>query len=113
MAHLPVDFKAPGHGGGLTPQLPVDEVADATGEQPQTRQWRAEIKDVGDVAALADGEDRQRAEHPEHAAVKGHPALPNLERVPRVVLPVAQAVEQHVADAPAKDHAEHRGKAKM
>ena len=107
MPHLPVDLEAPGHVRGLAPELAVDEVADAPGHEPNARQGRPEIKDIGDVAPLADGEDRNRHEHPEEPAVKGHAALPDLERIPRIVLPVAQAVEQHIADAPSQDHPEH------
>ena len=46
-------------------------------------------------------------QHAEEAAVEAHAALPQLEDLERMREVVARLVEQHVAQAPAEDHAEH------
>jgi hypothetical protein len=86
----------------------VDEVADATGEEPDTGQRHDEIEHVGHAAPAAPGVDRDGHDHAEHPAVERHAAFPDLERIPRILRPVGHAIEQDVADAPAEDDAEHR-----
>src|SRR2546429_4594211 len=107
MTHLAVDAKPPRYGRSLTPQLAVDEVTEAAEEQAQRRQRHGEIVDVGGMTAAAPGKQRERGGDTEHPAVKGHAAFPEPEWIPRVVCPERQAVEQHVADAPAENHTEH------
>src|SRR5256885_2663561 len=59
------------------------------------------------MTAAAPGKQRERGGDTEHPTVKGHAAFPEPEWIPRVVCPERQAVEQHVADAPAENHTEH------
>ena len=107
MQDLPVHQHAPGQVGRLAPELAVDEVADAAGEQTDRRQGRHEVEHVGDAAAAAPGEERDRDHHAGEAAVEGHAALPDTERSragPRTDR--IEAVDQNPAEAPAGDHAD-------
>jgi hypothetical protein len=56
---------------------------------------------------IPQGEQRDRDQYAEQAAVEGHAAFPDLERVPGILCPVAKPVEQHVADPAAENDAEH------
>ena len=73
-------------------QLTVDEVGEAAEEQPDRDR-------LGDD--VGKGEDRK-------AAGAGHPAMPQIERLERVLEVVAGLVEQHIADPPAEHDAERR-----
>ena len=106
MQHLAVDQHAPGQVGRLAPQLAVDEVADAAGEESDRRQRRDEVEHVGDAPAAAPREQRDREHDAGEAAVEGHAALPDAEHGERILAQVVEAVDEHPAEAPADDHAD-------
>src|SRR5690606_30616924 len=90
------------------PQLAVDEVADAPEAEPGRDPRRDEIGDGEKGLADVAGEEPDRDEHADQAAVERHAAFPSLENVQRVREQVLAPgrIEDHVADAPADDHAE-------
>src|SRR6185369_2144450 len=74
---------------------------------PEARQRHGEVEDIADVAAVGAREDQQRDDAAEQAAVDGHAAFPDAQRIPGILRPEGPAVEQHIADTTAQDAAEH------
>src|ERR1700730_15383848 len=107
MTHLAVHAEPPRHRRGLPPELAVDEVADAADEQAEARERHREVEHVGHIALAPIREQGQRDDYAEEPTVEGHAAFPDLQRVPGILHPEVEAVEQHVADAAAEDDAEH------
>src|SRR3546814_557765 len=98
--------------GRLAPQFAVDEVADTAGEQADRHQHRGKVGNLEILELLHAREHAHRDQHAEQTAVERHAALPDANDHQRIGRrqPVASrivGIEQHVADAPTKDHAHH------
>jgi hypothetical protein len=97
----------PGYVADAAPQLAVDEVAQAPGGDARRHERRGEIHHLQVRHVVAPRREGHRRHHAEQPAVEGHPALPQGEDLERVREVVVRLVEEHVAQPPAEDHAEH------
>ena len=93
--------------GGATPQLAVDEVADAPGRQAGGHARRHDVHDLQEGAPARAGEPGHGRDHAQQPAVEGHAALPHHQDLGRIRQVLAGLVEDRIADAPADDHAQH------
>ena len=82
-------------------KLPRRPAARPSGTSGATKSIRSH-----QLTLLAPGDERHRRQHAEEAAVERHAALPDREDLQRMREVVARLVEQHVAQAPAEDHAD-------
>src|SRR2546430_3011804 len=92
---------------GAPDELAVDEVAEPSGREPERTQRRDEVGDVEPAPAALSRIEPEADQHAEKAAVEAHAALPDLEDLQRMNEVVERLVEQHVAESPAQDYAEH------
>ena len=99
---------APRHIRRPSPQFAVNEIADAAKEQPWRNHRRDIIGHIPKAFAFLAAKQPQRKHHAEQPAVERHAAFPNLERIEQILRPVAHAIKEHIADAPAEDDAEHQ-----
>ena len=74
---------------------------------PSGHKRRDEVGDLEPALAPHAREHPHRDEHAEEAAVEAHAALPDREDLERMRGVIERLVEEHVAQAPAEDHAEH------
>ncbi len=100
--HAPRQIRVP------APQLAADEVAEASEPEPDRHQRCDEIDDIEKIELVAPRPEQRRGEHAEQPAVERHAAFPDAEQARRMMDQLAGIVENHVADAAAEDHAEHR-----
>ena len=89
-------------------QLAIDEICETAEEQPDRDRLGDDVGKGEDRKAAGAGEPQDRDRHAERAAVERHPAMPQIERLQRVLDVVARLVEQHIADPPAEHDAERR-----
>ncbi|VFS63199.1 Uncharacterised protein [Kluyvera cryocrescens] len=54
----------------------------------------------------ASGEDNHHHDHPNQAAVEGHPTVPDAEQIERILQEQVKVVEHDVADASAEEDPE-------
>ena len=97
---------APGQVGGLAPKLLVDEVPDATEQQPGGNQRRHEVGDPeqgtgGPASIQPHGHDDA-----EQTPVERHSAVPDCQYSRRIREIMGQVVEQHVPQPAAEDDTE-------
>src|SRR5687768_16074074 len=59
----------------FAPQLAVDEVADAAGEDADARQWRQKVEHIWKATLALTGDIQHRDEHADQAAVERHSAF--------------------------------------
>ena len=98
----------PRHIGRPPVQLAVDEVGDAAKEQADRDRLGDDVGKREQRQLAGTGEQQDRDGHAERAAVERHAAMPQVERLERVIDVIAGLVEQHVADAAAEHDAERR-----
>src|SRR5689334_20079176 len=99
---------APRRVGVPAPELAADEIAEPAEPEPDRHERRDEIHDVEEVELVPARPDQRAREHAEEAAVERHAAFPDTEQAERMTDELRGVVEDHVADAAAEDHAEHR-----
>ena len=83
-------------------KLPMRPAAMPSGTSGATKSIRSQVVD-----AVLPARERHGEHHAEQPAVERHAALPDGEDLERMREVVARLVEQHVAQPPAEDHAEH------
>src|ERR1700690_4143596 len=94
---------------GLAPvELAVDEIADAAKEEADRYRLDDDVGERQDRQLASASEEHDRQGDAERTAVERHPALPQIERLDRVLDVIDQIVEQHVADAAAEHDAKRR-----
>ena len=92
------------------PQLAADEIAEASEAQSDRHQRRDEIDRVEEIELVAPRpEPADAASTPSRPPWNDMPPSQTRNRRERIDADqLARVVEEHVADAPAEDHAEHR-----
>ena len=98
----------PGHVRGAPPQFAVDEIAETAGTQTDGHHRHGEIRHLKIAFAGAAGEQPEREQHTQGAAMEAHAAGPDLEQPQRVVEKPVETIEQNVAHAAAEDHTQRR-----
>lgn len=96
----------PGHIGDPTPQLAVEEVADAADAEAKRNERCHEIGHGKEVALGLVGKPDHGGDDPDQAAVERHATGPDLEQVERIGQEHVEVVEQHVTDPTTQDHPE-------
>src|SRR5687768_18601099 len=79
-----IDRESPWHRRLFTPQLAVDEVADATGEDADARQRRQKVEHVRKATPALASEDKHGQDHTDQAAMERHAPLPDTNDAERV-----------------------------
>ena len=92
------------------PELAVDEITHAPRGDAERHQRRHEVHQAQIIDAMAPRGEAHREHHAKQPAVERHASLPHGEDLQRMARVVPGLVEQHVAQAPAENHAEHREK---
>ena len=87
------------------PQLAIDEVAHAPGSQPCRHARRDEVHHLQPRPLARTRKPQLRRQHPQHAAMKAHAALPDVEDFQRMAEVVTGFIEQAIAQPPAHHHA--------
>ena len=101
-----VHHEGPRSAARFAPQFAVDEIPDAPGAQADRHQGNYKIGHLDKGAAVLSGEQQHCRAHSQQAAVKGHAAFPDAHDIQRVVKYLLPAVEQQVAQAPARNDAQ-------
>src|SRR5206468_2827013 len=73
--------EGPGQIGRLAPKFTIDEVADAAGHEADPRQRCEKVENIGKMFAFHPGEHDGGHTDPGQAAMKGHPAVPDVENI--------------------------------
>ena len=92
--------------GGSSPKLAVDEVSDPAEEQSDGHHRCAEIDGGEPADILFPPPQPDRDQHPDQAAVKTHPALPDAQDHPGVGQKIVRVIEQGGTQPAADDGAE-------
>ena len=100
------EHHGPGHVRRATPELLADKIAEATQGQAHRGQQCGEVQHRTKREAATAGEPRDGDNHPDHAAVEGHTALPDPQQPQWILHQALAAVEQRVANPPTQDHSQ-------
>src|SRR5580692_3580554 len=87
-------------------ELAIDEVGDAAKEQTDRYRLCNDVGEGKERYSTGAGVQYDRNGHAEGAAVEGHPAVPYVNRLDRMIDIVARLVEQNVSDPPSENNAE-------
>src|SRR5437016_2344140 len=89
-------------------QLAIDEIGDTAKEQTDRDRLGDDVREGKERYSTGTGKQDDCNRHAERAAVEGHPAVPYVKRLDRMIDVVSRLVEENVPDTAAKDDAERR-----
>src|SRR5215813_11491218 len=98
---------APAHVGDAPGQLAVDEVAQPSRGEGERAERREKIRDLEPAQLVLSRHPPYGEQHAEKSPVKRHSAAPNRRNLEEIGEVESGLVEEHVAEPPAKHHAEH------
>ena len=98
----------PGDVGFAPKQLAIDKIRDAAEEEADRDCLGDDVGECQDRQPAGSREQQDRERHPQRAAVKRHPAMPQIKRFDGVLQVITGLVKQHIADPAAKHDTERR-----
>ncbi len=100
----------PRRGALFPPDLAVDEVGDAPEAEPERRHAGDAVAEAHDIDSVAAAKQDRRQDHADEAAVKVHPALPDVEDPQWVVEDVGRLLQELDEDNPSQPSADQHAK---
>src|SRR5580693_2321858 len=89
-------------------QLAIDEIGDAAKEETDRDRLGDDVGEGKQQYSTSTGKQYDRKGHAECATVEGHPAVPYVKRLDRMIDIVSRLVEENVSDPPSEHDAERR-----